>query len=430
MFKVTLYDDTNKRSYELESLASITLGRGIFECQDKRVSRNHGLLTVHEEEIKIKACHTNPIFYKTNGSNQIQVLSKDSEITLHHSDKFSLLPKEFEYEVRVIRNELSEQENLAGTSENDRCEETNVQQEIRVRNVLEINDNLQSGLLISSEAIGQSHSTEDVSMEVENEPSKNSEATRKRSLSNDNQEDENNKKSKLNSDEKLKDSNVVTSSTAVADQKANKNSVLTTVKVKTEPESQGSDTLDMPVPSSSNSSETPVIKTDPDSTSKIAIKTESENNSRPDSSNSSATAPLRPSCSFGIRCYRNTVDHRLDTAHPTDVDYRRPDFPPAPDDAPDCPFGASCYRRNPEHFQRLKHPPSSVYSNQPPPRVVNIIPVQNQVQNDDLNDHQDSPDEYEEDFDDSDFDDNYDPDENHSDDFADEDDDEENNLEE
>lgn len=70
---------------------------------------------------------------------------------------------------------------------------------------------------------------------------------------------------------------------------------------------------------------------------------------------------LRDSCQFGIRCYRNTPDHRQEFAHPGDTDYRRPSFPPAPPGMPNCPFGATCYRRNPDHFREYAHPSSSIY---------------------------------------------------------------------
>lgn len=75
----------------------------------------------------------------------------------------------------------------------------------------------------------------------------------------------------------------------------------------------------------------------------------------------STSSPLRPSCEFGVRCYRRTLEHRTQFAHPNDSDYRRPTFPPAPSDAPHCPYGASCYRRNPQHFRDFQHPDSSEY---------------------------------------------------------------------
>lgn len=114
-------------------------------------------------------------------------------------------------------------------------------------------------------------------------------------------------------------------------------------------------------PSSSTNSTSavlPVIKSDPDgpscstnSTSPTTVKSESVSGNDSTSSVSSPVTPIiRVVCQYGIRCYRNTPDHRRNFAHPGDSDYRRPDFLPAPDTAPDCEYGASCYRRNPQHF--------------------------------------------------------------------------------
>lgn len=113
------------------------------------------------------------------------------------------------------------------------------------------------------------------------------------------------------------------------------------------------------------------IKSDPDSTTTNQQPTTSTS-TEPACSSSSVTvkpdpdAPtlksetnLRPSCEFGIRCFRFAPDHRRDFAHPQDSDYRRPNFPNPPDSTPPCPWGPSCYRRNPAHFQALSHPPSS-----------------------------------------------------------------------
>lgn len=107
----------------------------------------------------------------------------------------------------------------------------------------------------------------------------------------------------------------------------------------------------------------PFIKPDPDglssSTSSTSATTTTvkiepavtDNNASSSSSPVTSTTTVRIVCQFGIRCYRHHEDHRREMAHPGDMDYRRPDFIPAPDTAPDCEFGAGCYRRNPQHFR-------------------------------------------------------------------------------
>lgn len=73
------------------------------------------------------------------------------------------------------------------------------------------------------------------------------------------------------------------------------------------------------------------------------------------------TAPGRPCCRFGIKCYRQNASHRDIEAHPGDPDYKLPDYPKPPSGTPQCPYGATCYRRNPVHFQQMSH------SGSPPP---------------------------------------------------------------
>lgn len=51
--------------------------------------------------------------------------------------------------------------------------------------------------------------------------------------------------------------------------------------------------------------------------------------------------------------------HRLEMAHPGDIDYRLPNYEQPPYGAPPCPYGINCYRRNPTHFKQFSHPPSS-----------------------------------------------------------------------
>uniref|UniRef100_A0A336LHW4 CSON010461 protein n=1 Tax=Culicoides sonorensis TaxID=179676 RepID=A0A336LHW4_CULSO len=51
--------------------------------------------------------HSNPIFYKINGSNNVSLLIKDSEISLKHDDQFGFLPHTFWYKV-VVKKTLND----------------------------------------------------------------------------------------------------------------------------------------------------------------------------------------------------------------------------------------------------------------------------------------------------------------------------------
>ncbi|XP_046804419.1 aprataxin and PNK-like factor [Lucilia cuprina] len=64
----------------------------------------------------------------------------------------------------------------------------------------------------------------------------------------------------------------------------------------------------------------------------------------------------RPSCKFGRQCFRQNPRHRLDMAHPGDIDFTVPNMPEPIDGASKCKYGRQCYRLNPEHFKNFQHP--------------------------------------------------------------------------
>ncbi|XP_002069922.3 aprataxin and PNK-like factor [Drosophila willistoni] len=129
--------------------------------------------------------------------------------------------------------------------------------------------------------------------------------------------------------------------------------------VKTEP------TDEDPSPAAAVSSDSSAaVKAEPVDTSvtpPVVVKQEAtQSNGEATANNASAvvsSSTIRPSCRFGIRCYRRNPAHRSAEAHPGDDDYRRPDYPEPPLGTPACPFGNLCYRRNPVHFQQHSHPP-------------------------------------------------------------------------
>ncbi|XP_034485658.1 aprataxin and PNK-like factor isoform X1 [Drosophila innubila] len=141
------------------------------------------------------------------------------------------------------------------------------------------------------------------------------------------------------------------------------------VAIKTEPvEESASPAIDSsssaPEPSTSSNAPPVVAAAKTEPTNDVAaavVKTEPTTNARsptpPAADSSVSSSTFRPSCRFGIRCYRRNPAHRSAEAHPGDSDYRRPSFPTPPLGTPVCPFGNSCYRRNPVHFQQYSHPP-------------------------------------------------------------------------
>lgn len=313
---------------------------------------------------------------------------------LAHGDKFSLLPNnECEYEIRIIRVEPDENI-LAGTSAaSPQAEPATSTSELRIRNAMEINTNLEAGNMATSlsQILGTSRSNgNEVDLDRTPSPefldaplmqqpvvstspqssanhaqSSPSRASRKRSIE-ESSDDDAPKKPRSSSPplnfQPIAEENPdgISSSTSATAKElpgpAKDSAAAPSVKVKPDPDSSSST-------SAAAGPSVGAIKPDPDAATSTSAQVKVEGSkapANPQNANQPNQKPAgRASCDFGIRCYRSTPEHRAEFAHPANADYRRPDYPPAPADAPQCSFGAACYRRNPEHFRDNQHPPSS-----------------------------------------------------------------------
>ncbi|XP_055523801.1 aprataxin and PNK-like factor isoform X2 [Wyeomyia smithii] len=309
--------------------AETVIGRdSILQCNDKRISRQHGIIKPSDGEascVQITSTHSNPIFIRTE-DNVLNILTKDLTATLRQGEKFALLPDQFWFEVRFRRSTDQEQQQETAVSSSS----ANIGV-IRIRTMDEVNNTVETS---NGEAVPVDRLTESGDKRKNVEP--NSESAKK-----------------------SKTDHAVSSEVTARDE--------TCSTTKNAPESA-------PQVASSND---PVIKPDPDAAEASSSKTsEAEANVKTGVKKENADStgpPPRPSCEFGIRCYRHNVQHRAQFAHPNDSDYRRPTFAPAPDDAPHCPFGASCYRRNPVHFREYQHPDSTSVT-----PITTQVPVQQQ----------------------------------------------------
>lgn len=364
----------------------------------------------------------------------MMVLRKDSEVILAHSDRFSLLPNEFEYEIKVLPRVLQtndqttsgqdqvkpttplcsestkEEESVSSSSGQDKEEPTTV----RIKKIAEINENLEAGNMATSlsQIIAQSTGAQQLTAnEIEGamdsdhdrtpspdalrnlmpgmiilqqsqvtasqvDSSANQTRANKRSHDSDNDESSPKKQRSLSASPPILPSNADQISITI------ESTSTTTIKIKPDPDSS-----QIPVAGTSATKvDLNIVKPDPDA---VKVKTETSTNVQPAvAGNQNTNVPsARPSCEHGIRCFRSHPTHRRDFAHPKDSDYRRPNFPPAPATAPQCPWGTACYRRNPDHFVSLQHPPSNVYSPQPvatQPMPRNVTSgIQNQDSDDD-----------------------------------------------
>lgn len=239
----------------------------------------------------MKALHVNPIFYKQIGHTQYQILHENDSVFLEDKECFSLLPNEFFYEVRVVRDENGIVAEEAGN---------NI---VRVRSTAQINSET-----LPSLAPLPGNDPEDLSRIQQQGSRENEEPSRKRSHEEDAAEVNAKRTKSLSEDNQNQSASVETVETAP-----------TVIVIKPDPDAPAATTE----ASASSSVTVPIIKPEPVSQpTKPTVKQEPSD------------PTLRPSCQFGVRCYRQTPDHRASTAHPSDADYRRPSFPPAPAEAP------------------------------------------------------------------------------------------------
>ncbi|XP_042618302.1 aprataxin and PNK-like factor [Cyprinus carpio] len=63
----------------------------------------------------------------------------------------------------------------------------------------------------------------------------------------------------------------------------------------------------------------------------------------------------RAPCPYGSSCYRKNPVHFQECSHPGDSDYEEEEAEDADDDRPECPYGTHCYRKNLLHKKDYKH---------------------------------------------------------------------------
>uniref|UniRef100_A0A8C1A0R1 Zgc:165656 n=1 Tax=Cyprinus carpio carpio TaxID=630221 RepID=A0A8C1A0R1_CYPCA len=98
------------------------LGRGLFlGVNDKRVSRNHGILENQNGQLRLKPTHLNPCFIQTNIVASPQPLEKDQWHCLKEGDIFSLMPGKYIYRVRIKDDDQTPRNSQAFEEEVEKC---------------------------------------------------------------------------------------------------------------------------------------------------------------------------------------------------------------------------------------------------------------------------------------------------------------------
>ncbi|XP_041987232.1 aprataxin and PNK-like factor isoform X3 [Aricia agestis] len=369
---------------DCEDPAKITLssgehlfGRGkLLGCDDKRISRNHGELRVLEDHIEIKALHQNPCFYTKKGSEEKEILKKDSVINLSNGDRFGLLPDAFWYEVvKCINGSQATVKEDANTEEY--IEQTLNPDETR-------NDNAESPSIIpnASDTVLNTNNSS-VQSNLSNNDSETTKVTVKRTHSIEQSDSiiENNKKFKTDSVEVKDDLEIgptVVQTAPTGLQAATTEGQIDATIVKTEPVEVKTEPVEVKTKPTEVKTEPTEVKNKPtqdtssenNDTEAANVKQESNDAVGPSGNqanndgavNNNARTP-RERCMYGANCYRRNPAHFTQFSHPNDADWG------AGVQAP-CPFGAACGRRDPRHYRDHTHPPGH---RPPPPPGMQVV---------------------------------------------------------
>ncbi|XP_077102172.1 aprataxin and PNK-like factor isoform X2 [Siphateles boraxobius] len=390
------------------------LGRGPFlGVNDKRVSRNHGILENQNGQLRLKPTHLNPCFIQTNIVASPQPLEKDQWHCLKEGDIFSLMPGKYVYRVRLkeedqtLRNSQAFEEVEkcltgpaelsidAATLESNGCTPTSPSctltgdkgasshtlcslPEVPTKSQHDESDRPQKKRILPAWMMTSASTSHSTSKAVRGTPTKpirvaapkratGPNRARAAHLSSEEEELEEEmpqrRAKRLKSDSEDESVPLVSLDDAAAPMSS---------RVRTVPDGENSSGLmesddgetkgdevrrgaQAEDPSDSQASQGPSQR------SKI---TEAESKT----STSKVKKQRRTRCAYGSSCYRKNPLHFQECSHPGDSDYEEEEEEEeeeedADDDRPECPYGTHCYRKNPLHKKEYKHtksPPKTV----------------------------------------------------------------------
>ncbi|XP_050070121.1 aprataxin and PNK-like factor [Anopheles maculipalpis] len=372
--KTLVIIDTSKQTRKIVPEHAQEIGRGKFlECEDKRVSRTHGRITKETKGskllLRLESLHINSIFCRKKEGTSDYLLKKDETILLEVGDRFRLIQDGDWFEVGEDTSDIDSQS--TAMSVETESQSSRLQEEA------------------PSKRKHDSDHAEDTfkRQRVVGEDSGDEPSTSSQYLSA-NQSDQADLEKTMSQDINSTDAESAPAAVIKPDPEQLPTSCnIPQVQIKPDPDAEECNTASGPSGGSIAGNVPPVsVKPDPYAMGgKVGLGVMGP-----------GAAVLRPSCDFGIRCYRAGQDHRSAFAHPGDLDYRRPNLPPPPPGTPMCPFGARCYRRNPQHFREYDHPdPNAVL-----PRTPRHNGASRRQADDDMSDEE-YPYESEPDFDDT-----------------------------
>uniref|UniRef100_A0A182YRN0 PBZ-type domain-containing protein n=1 Tax=Anopheles stephensi TaxID=30069 RepID=A0A182YRN0_ANOST len=343
--KALVIIDTSKQTRKVVPEHTQDIGRGKFlECEDKRVSRTHGRISKESKGskllLRLESLHINSIFCRKKDGTSDYLLKKDETILLEVGDRFRLIQDGDWFEVGEDTGEDIDSQSTAMSVEME-SQSVTLQEDI------------------PSKRKHDSNNEEDTTkrQRVVGEGSCEEPSTSSQSLTAGHSADHEKTMSQESCTTDTRDPPAVAIKPD-PDTLPTNCGASPKIQIKPDPDAgecnTGAGVMNVPGPSTTVNGPPVSVKPDPDGMGgKVGL-------------GAMGPSVLRPSCDFGIRCYRAGQDHRSAFAHPGDLDYRRPSLPPPPPGTPMCPFGARCYRRNPQHFREYDHPdPNAVLPRTP-----------------------------------------------------------------
>ncbi|KAK4885217.1 hypothetical protein RN001_001488 [Aquatica leii] len=281
-----------------------TFGRGaLLECDDRRVSRIHGVIEISNNSVTIASTHQNPCFYQRADNKTITILPKNTPVNLNDGDKFALLADQFWFKVKIEKDDL------------------------------ESNNN--------DDEVIEAHNNSSTSNNEEAQASK-------RNYEDNNDDNVPAKKTKLNNIPGIS-----------LEEKVSKDESKREIRITQQPNFQLS-TRDAELKAMLFSSDDDEVLSDstPQNLHNVdnncGINSEDKDATANDNkaSTSKNEKVRRDYCMYGAECYRKNNEHFAEYSHPGDSDYESDPN----DDRPICSYGASCYRSNKDHRKSYKHP--------------------------------------------------------------------------
>ncbi|XP_056312490.1 aprataxin and PNK-like factor isoform X2 [Danio aesculapii] len=377
------------------------LGRGPFlGVNDKRVSRNHGILENQSGVLRLKPTHLNPCFIQTNIIAPPQPLEKDQWHCLKDGDIFSLMPGKYIYRVHIkeddqtlrnsqafgedvevekclsedtleasscthsnLRHTHAEDEGPAGSSHTLASLNEAPSKSPQDKSTLPLRKRVLPAWMTASAAASPSPAKAKATPTKAKRVATPKRATgpkRTRTAAMSSEEEEledktpkrKTKRLKSDSEEEsmppLDDATAPSGASSVPDG-ANGSGVME----RNDEDRRGGGRRAQVRPGDQNSKTQTEDRSDSQVSrghSQRSEIAETENKT----SRSEVKKPRRTACPYGSSCYRKNPLHFQECSHPGDSDYEEEEAD-EDDDRPECPYGTHCYRKNPLHKKEYKH---------------------------------------------------------------------------